>query len=68
MIFQTILEGLGLGAAVLVCAAGVRKGAVGHGGHCGIPLFLRIQNLQPPENSLWWLSFCANSIVIVRQS
>ena len=30
MIFQTILEGLGLGALlVLVCAAGIRKGAVG---------------------------------------
>ena len=30
MIFQTILEGLGLGALlVLVCAVGIRKGAVG---------------------------------------
>ena len=30
MIFQTILEGLGLGALlVFVCAAGIRKGAVG---------------------------------------
>ena len=30
MIFQTILQGLGLGALlVLVCAAGIRKGAVG---------------------------------------
>ena len=30
MIFQTILEGLGLGALlVLVCVAGIRKGAVG---------------------------------------
>ena len=30
MIFQTILEGLGLGTLlVLICAAGIRKGAVG---------------------------------------
>ena len=30
MILQTILEGLGLGALlVLVCAVGIRKGAVG---------------------------------------
>ena len=30
MVLQTILEGLGLGALlVLVCAAGIRKGAVG---------------------------------------
>ena len=30
MIFQTILEGLGLGVLlVLVCAAGIRKDAVG---------------------------------------
>ena len=30
MILQTILEGLGLGALlILVCAGGIRKGAVG---------------------------------------
>ena len=30
MILQTILEGLGLGALlILVCAVGIRKGAVG---------------------------------------
>ena len=44
MLLQVILEGLGLGALlVLVCAAGIRKGAVGMvhlyspAGQCSLP-------------------------------
>ena len=53
MLLQVILEGLGLGALlVLVCAAGIRKGAVGmvHLYPMGQP-FASIQSvrLQRPE-------------------